>query len=89
MVFAGPFYHCGYGAYTAGLALDYLLFAWVDTPMKSKIYVCDECNEIRCTVFVTYFNRDEIAFKKIPTTCVLADMGLERDVKWTESKAYD
>jgi len=57
--------------------------------MKSKIYVCDECNEIRCTVFVTYFNRDEIAFKKIPTTCVLADMGLERDVKWTESKAYD
>ena len=87
MVFACSFYYCGNSAHVAGITLDNLLFAWLDTPVRSKIYTCDECEEIRCTTFVSYLNKEETAFKKIPTTCVLAEMDLGYDAKWVECRS--
>ena len=89
MVYTGTFYHRRNGVYIAGVALDNLLFTWLDTPVRSKLYTCDECKEIRCTIFVTYLFKDETEFKEIPKTdCVLIEMDPTRVAKWKESRAH-
>jgi hypothetical protein len=56
--------------------------------MKSKIYTCDECPKIRCTIFVTYLDKEETVFGEIPMECILRPIGSKRIAKWIENKAY-